>query len=71
MEQQQAENAPACSVLVNTLTATEHQPSHLSLDKKADALWPLHGMKTSFSASVASLVDVDERSQVTADSSRS
>ncbi len=35
-----------------------------ALAKKADALWSLHGMKSSFSSAVASLVDIDEPSQV-------
>jgi hypothetical protein len=41
-----------------------------ALAKKADALWSLHGMRPSFSASVASLVDVDEPAAVAAVSSR-
>ncbi len=41
-----------------------------ALAKKAEALWSLHGMKTSFTASVASLVDVGEPSSVVAVSSR-
>jgi hypothetical protein len=41
-----------------------------ALVKRADVLWSLHGMKTSFSASVASPVDVEDPSQVVAVSSR-
>jgi hypothetical protein len=40
-----------------------------ALAKKADALWSLHGMMTSFTANVVSLVDVDETSSVAAMSS--
>jgi hypothetical protein len=43
----------------------EDDPQNVrALAKKADALWSLHGIKTRFSASVASLVDVEEPSQV-------
>jgi hypothetical protein len=52
-----------------TLGEDDHQNVR-ALAKKADALWSLHGMKASFSASVASLVDVDEPSSVAAVSSR-
>jgi hypothetical protein len=52
-----------------TLGKADHQNVR-ALAKKADALWSLHGMKTSFTASVASLDDVDEPSSVTAVSSR-
>jgi uncharacterized membrane protein YgcG len=52
-----------------TLGEDDHQNVR-ALAKKADALWSLHGMKTTFSASVASLVDVDEPAQVAAVSSR-
>ncbi len=48
-----------------TLGEDDHQNVR-ALAKKADALWSLHGMKPSFSASVASLVDVDEPSSVAA-----
>ncbi len=41
-----------------------------ALAKKADALWSLHGMKASFSASVASLVGVNKPFLVAAVSSR-
>ncbi len=41
-----------------------------ALAKKADALWSLHGIKASFLASVASLVDVDEPCPVAAVSAR-
>jgi hypothetical protein len=46
-----------------TLGEDNHQ-NVWALAKKADALWSLQGMKTSFSSSVASLVDVDEPAQV-------
>jgi uncharacterized membrane protein YgcG len=52
-----------------TLGEDDHQNVR-ALAKKADALWSLHGMRPSFSASVASLVDVDEPSSVAAVSSR-
>jgi hypothetical protein len=52
-----------------TLGEDDHQNVR-ALAKKADALWSLHGMKSSFTASVASLVDVDEPAQVAAVSSR-
>jgi hypothetical protein len=52
-----------------TLGEDDHQNVR-ALAKKADALWSLHGMKSSFAASVASLVDVDEPAQVAAVSSR-
>ncbi len=42
-----------------TLGEDDHQ-NVIALAKKADALWSLHGMKASFLASVASLVDEDE-----------
>jgi hypothetical protein len=45
-----------------TLREYDHQ-NMLTLAKKADALWSLHGMKTSFSAS---LVNVEEPSKVAA-----
>jgi hypothetical protein len=51
-----------------TLGEDDHQNMR-ALAKKADALWFLHGMKTSFSASAASLVDDEEPSQVAAVSS--
>ncbi len=35
-----------------------------ALAKKADSLWSLHGMKSSFASAVASLVDVNEPSLV-------
>jgi hypothetical protein len=37
-----------------------------ALAERADKLWSLHSMRTSFSASKASLVDVDEPSHVVA-----
>jgi hypothetical protein len=46
-----------------TLEEDDHQNVR-ALAEKADALWSLQGMKTSFSASVASLVDVDKPAQV-------
>jgi hypothetical protein len=52
-----------------TLGEDDHQNVQ-ALAKKAEALWSLHGMKTSFTASVASLVDVGEPSSVAAVSSR-
>jgi hypothetical protein len=52
-----------------TLSEDDHQNVR-ALAKKADALWSLHGMKISFTASVASLVDVDEPAQVAAVSAR-
>ncbi len=52
-----------------TLGEDDHQNVQ-ALAKKPNALWFLHGMKTTFSASVASLVDVDEPAQVAALSSR-
>jgi hypothetical protein len=52
-----------------TLEENGHQNMQ-ALAEKADVLWSLHGMKTSFSASVASLVDIEEPSQVAAASSR-
>jgi hypothetical protein len=52
-----------------TLGEDNHQNVR-ALAKKADVLWSLHGMKASFLASVASLVDVDEPSSVAAVSSR-
>jgi hypothetical protein len=52
-----------------TLGEDDHQNVQ-ALAKKADALWFLHRMKTTFSASVASLVDVDEPAQVAAVPSR-
>jgi hypothetical protein len=52
-----------------TLGEDDHQNVR-ALAKKADALWSLHGMKSSFTASVASLVDVDEPAAVAAVSSR-
>jgi hypothetical protein len=51
-----------------TLGEDNHQ-NVWALAKKADALCSLHGMKASFSSSVASLVDVDEPAQVAAVSS--
>ncbi len=42
-----------------TLGEDDHQNVR-ALAKKANALWFLHGMKASFLASVASLVDEDE-----------
>jgi hypothetical protein len=44
-----------------TLGEDDHQ-NVWALAKKANALWPLHGLKTSFSASQASLMDMDEPS---------
>jgi uncharacterized membrane protein YgcG len=52
-----------------TLGEDDHQNVR-ALAQKADALWSLHGMRPSFSASVASLVDVDEPSSVAVVSSR-
>jgi hypothetical protein len=52
-----------------TLGEDDHQNVR-ALAKKADSLWSLHGMKASFSASVASLVDGSEPSPVAAVSSR-
>jgi hypothetical protein len=52
-----------------TLGEDDHQNVR-ALAKKADALWSLHGMKTSFSSSVAALVDLDEPAAVAAVSSR-
>jgi hypothetical protein len=52
-----------------TLGEDDHQNVR-ALAKKADTLWSLHGMRASVSASVASLVDVDEPSSVAAVSSR-
>jgi hypothetical protein len=52
------------------LEEDDHQNMQ-ALAERANALWSLHGMKTSFSASVASLVDIEEPSQVVAASSRS
>jgi hypothetical protein len=48
-----------------TLGKDDHQNVR-ALAKKADTLWSLDGMKTSFTASVASLVDMDEPAQVVA-----
>jgi uncharacterized membrane protein YgcG len=52
-----------------TLGEDDHQNVR-ALAKKADALWSLHGMKSSFSASVASLVEAEEPASVAAVSSR-
>ncbi len=52
-----------------TLGEDDHQNVQ-ALAKKADSLWSLHGMKSSFSSAVASLVEVDEPSQVAVVSSR-
>jgi hypothetical protein len=53
------------------ITLGEDDPQNVrTLAEKVDALWSLHGMKTSFSSSVASLVDVDEHAQLAAVSSR-
>jgi hypothetical protein len=41
-----------------------HHQNVRALAKKADSLWSLHGMKSSFASAVASLVDVDEPSPV-------
>ncbi len=51
-----------------TLGEDSHQNVR-ALAKKADALWSLHGMKTSFSTPVASLVELEEPSTVVAVSS--
>ncbi len=48
-----------------TLGEDDHQNVR-ALAKKADALWSLHGIKTSFSAPMASLVDLEEPSLVAA-----
>jgi hypothetical protein len=52
-----------------TLGEDDHQNVR-ALAKKADALWSLHGMKMSFSAPLASLVDLEEPSLVAAVASR-
>jgi hypothetical protein len=52
-----------------TLAEDDHQNVQ-ALAEKVDALWSLHGMKSSFSSAVASLVDVDEPSQVEVVSAR-
>ncbi len=48
-----------------TLGEDNHQNVR-GLAKKADALWSLHSMKMSFSAPLASLVDLEEPSSVAA-----
>jgi hypothetical protein len=50
-----------------TLGEDDHQNVR-ALAKKADSLWSLHEMKSSFSSAGASLVDVDEHSPVAAGS---
>jgi site-specific DNA-cytosine methylase len=52
-----------------TLGEDDHQNVR-ALAKKADSLWSLHGMKSSFASTVASLVDVEEPSPVAVVSSR-
>jgi hypothetical protein len=52
-----------------TLGEDDHQNVR-ALAKKADALWSLHCMRTSFSTPVASLVELEEPSTVAAVSSR-
>jgi hypothetical protein len=52
-----------------TLGEDDHQNVR-ALAKKADGLWSLHGMKTSFTSAVASVVDTEEPAQVAAVSAR-